>query len=156
MRLFIIGEGADGAALRALADELELGETVRFLGYRRDAQRLTAACNVMALPSHWEKMPLILGEAMLAGVPVVSTPWTGVETFIEDGQTGYLAADWSVEAFSSALARPFDDPLTRTTIGARGRVAAAERFDLSRAVRLHADLYRELASDEHLEGRRRR
>jgi glycosyltransferase involved in cell wall biosynthesis len=146
VRALIIGEGPDGPALRAIAAELGLGDAVRFLGYRHDAQRLTAACDVMALTSRWEKMPLILGEAMLAGVPVVSTPWTGVEAFINDGQTGYLPADWSVAAFATALARSIDDPVARRNIAARGKTAAAERFDLTRAVRSHADLYRELAS----------
>jgi glycosyltransferase involved in cell wall biosynthesis len=145
IRLFIIGDGADSQKLQALARELDLGDAVRFLGYRKDAQRLTAACDVMALPSRWEKMPLVLGEAMLAGVPVVSTPWTGVEAFIESGRTGYLADDWSVEAFSAALAQPIDDPASLEAIRSRAAQLAGQRFDLDRTARLHADLYRELA-----------
>jgi glycosyltransferase involved in cell wall biosynthesis len=145
MRLFIIGQGSDADDLQAIAMQLGVSDGVQFLGYRRDAQRLTAACDVMALPSRWEKMPLVLGEAMLAGVPVVSAPWTGVAAFIEDGQTGFLSADWSVEAFSSALARAFDDPIARKAIALRATQAASERFDLARAVQLHAELYRSLA-----------
>jgi glycosyltransferase involved in cell wall biosynthesis len=91
-------------------------------------------------------MPLVLGEAMLAGVAAVSTPWTGVEAFIQDGQTGYLSSDWTVEAFQSALARSIDDSAARKELAERGRNVAAERFDLDRAVRSHAELYRELAS----------
>jgi glycosyltransferase involved in cell wall biosynthesis len=146
VRLFIIGAGSDADALAALRAELRLTSAVTFLGYRRDAQRITAACDLMALPSLWEKMPLVLGEAMLAGVPVVSAPWTGVDVFIEDGITGFLAADWSVDAFRAAMARPAGDAVARRAVASRAREAAALRFDLRRSVRLHADLYRELAS----------
>lgn len=147
IRLFVIGEGADAQMLRALAAELHLGDAVEFLGYRRDAQRFTAACDVMALPSLWEKMPLVLGEAMFSGVPAVSAPWTGVDAFIEDGHTGYIAANWDVPEYSAALARAIDDPIARGSIGEHARKAAVERFDLSRAVHAHANLYRQLASD---------
>lgn len=146
VRLIVVGAGSDADALDALRTELHLESAVTFLGYRRDAQRVTGACDIMALPSLWEKMPLVLGEAMLAGVPVVSAPWTGVDAFIDDGLTGYLSADWSVDAFVAALTRPVADARARRAVALRARDAAAQRFDLGRSVRLHADLYRELAS----------
>jgi glycosyltransferase involved in cell wall biosynthesis len=146
VRLLIIGQGPDLDALQTTAAELNIADCVTFMGFRRDAQRLTSACDVMALGSRWEKMPLVLGEAMLAGIPVVSTPWTGIDAFITDGDTGYLSADWSVEAFTAALGRAMDDRQTRAAIAARAQRAASERFSLKRAVQLHADLYRELVS----------
>jgi glycosyltransferase involved in cell wall biosynthesis len=141
LRLFIIGDGADGAALRALAAELHLGTAVTFLGYRTDAIRLTAACDLMALASRWEKMPLVLGEAMLAGVPVVSTPWTGVDSFIEDERSGIIARDWTPQAFAAALDKAIESPARRAALAAGGRLAAGERFDLDRAVDAHVRLY---------------
>ncbi len=146
VRLFIVGEGPRGETLRATATELGLDGVVQFLGFRNDAPRLTAAADVLALSSLWEKMPLVLGEAMLSGIPVVSTPWTGIDTLVTDGETGYLSADWSVEAYTAALGRAIDDPAARLTLANRAREVAMERFDLERAVRAHADLYRTLAS----------
>lgn len=146
IRLFIIGEGPEAGTLQALARELEVADSVHFLGYRNDAQALTSASDLLALSSRWERMPLVMGEAMLSGVPVASTPWTGVETFIKDGETGYLSADWSIAAYSSTLARAMQDALSRKAVAARARTAAAERFDIRRAVRSHAELYRELVA----------
>jgi glycosyltransferase involved in cell wall biosynthesis len=145
VRLVVAGEGPDAQAMRALADDLDLGDAVRFLGYRSDAQRFVSASDLLVLPSEREKMPLVLGEAMLAGVTVLSTPWTGVDAFIEDGKTGILAADWSVEAFASAIARTIEDPGLRRDISTRALGSARERFDLGRMVRSHAELYRSLA-----------
>ncbi len=145
LRLIVIGDGTDAHALRTLAAELDLADSVSFLGYRRDAQRLSAACDLMVLPSRWEKMPLVLGESMLCGVPVVTAPWTGVREFVEHGQTGYVTNDWSVDAFSSAIASAIDDSFARREIAAAAKETALDRFDLERTVARHASLYQSLS-----------
>jgi glycosyltransferase involved in cell wall biosynthesis len=144
-RLFVIGDGPDRSALEALAAELGVAPAVRFLGYRNDAAQLVAACDLMLLPSRWEKMPLVLGEAMLAGIPVVSAPWTGVDAFVRDGITGFVSADWTVDAFAAAVESAVENPGLRRLVAAGATEIARERFDLQRTADTHAELYRELA-----------
>lgn len=146
LRLFVIGDGPDAGALHQLVDELSLRSIVSFLGYRKDALEIVASSDIMVLPSLWEKMPLVLGEAMLANVPVVSSPWTGVKAFIEDGVTGYLSPDWSVDGFSSALLRAIEAPADRANVAIRASRFAATQFDLTTTVERHIELYRTLAS----------
>ena len=84
--LVVAGTGPLDKSLRDEASKIAKGR-VRFLGYRDDAAALCRAMDVFIMSSNWEMMPLALGEAMRAGLPVVSTPWTGVENFLIDGVT---------------------------------------------------------------------
>jgi len=153
LRLFVAGEGPDAADLHALAATLELGERVAFLGFRGDAARLGCGADIFVMTSRWERMPLALGEAMLAGLAVVTTPWAGYAAFVRDGETAFVAADESVAAFAAALRRALD-PGARAAVAARGARAAAERFDLGASALLHRDLYVAVAAEADRAGRR--
>ena len=69
--LVIAGEGPLAAELKDQA--ARLGLDARFPGHRDDMPALLAAAAVFVLPSVWEGQPLILQEALRAGVPVVAT-----------------------------------------------------------------------------------
>jgi glycosyltransferase involved in cell wall biosynthesis len=142
-QLVFAGTGEVEGHLRDLAEELGLGDRVRFLGFRPDAPQLFRAMDAFAIPSLHERMPLALGEAMRAGVAVVTTPWAGVEDFVRDGDTGFVAEDFSVEAFAGALSR-LRDGGTRAGVAVRAKRFADDRFDMDACVRSHVDLYRGL------------
>jgi glycosyltransferase involved in cell wall biosynthesis len=141
--LVLAGSGPAEATLRNEAESLGLGAHVRFLGFRPDAARLCVAMDAFALPSLWEHMPLALGEGMRAGLPVVTTPWTGVADFVSDGETGFVAADFSPAAFAAALLRLRDEAVRRA-VAIRGKAFADVRFDPERTVREHVALYASL------------
>jgi len=69
--LVIVGEGPLEAELKSQAARLRLD--VRFPGHRDDVLALLASAAVFVLPSVWEGQPLILQEALRAGVPIVAT-----------------------------------------------------------------------------------
>jgi glycosyltransferase involved in cell wall biosynthesis len=142
--LVLAGAGPDEASLRARARAAGIEDRVRFLGFRDDAATLMRAMDAFVMPSVWERMPLALGEAMLAGLPVVSTPWTGSRAFLEDGVTAFVSADASAGAFARALSR-LSDPVARAAVASRGEAFASERFDLATTVRGHVALYDEVA-----------
>ena len=91
-------------------------------------------------------MPLALGEAMRAGLPVATMPWAGVEDFVRDGETGFVASAGGndVDSFVEALVRAEDD-VARRRVAERAREFADERFDLDASVRRHIKLYESLA-----------
>ena len=74
--LVIVGEGPLAAELESRAASLRL--TARFTGQRADVPALLAAADVFVLPSVWEGQPLILQEALRAGVPIVATRVGGI------------------------------------------------------------------------------
>jgi len=145
-RLFLAGSGPLEAGLRAQVAALGLGDRVRFLGFRDDAARLCRAMDAFVMPSIWERMPLALGEAMLAGLPVVTSPWEGHADFVLDGVTGIVAGDGSPRAFTQALERLRDAGL-RARIAGNAREFALDAFGLSACVSRHIDLYAGLTAE---------
>jgi glycosyltransferase involved in cell wall biosynthesis len=143
-RLVLAGTGPLEERLRAEVAALGLTERVRFLGFRDDAARLMRGMDLFAMPSLWERMPLALGEAMRAGLPVVTAPWDGYADFARDGETAFVATDGSAEAFAAAFERARSAAL-RVSIADRARAFADRAFALETSVERHAALYTELA-----------
>ena len=75
--LVIAGSGPLEAELRKLAEQLKLGERIRFLGQIPQARRLFSAFDLFALTSDHEPFGMVLLEAMAADVPVMATDCGG-------------------------------------------------------------------------------
>ncbi len=139
--LFLHGEGPDDNMLRRETGRLHIGERVRFLGADPDLATLLPAMDLFLIPSNWERLPSVMGDAMLMGIPVVSAPWDGYTEFLIDGETGFVASDWSQESFAAAIERVLIDPQRAKRVANRARIFAAERFDMDAAARKHAEMY---------------
>jgi glycosyltransferase involved in cell wall biosynthesis len=118
--LVIAGEGPLAAELKGQA--ARLGLDVRFPGHRDDMPALLAAAAVFVLPSVWEGQPLILQEALRAGVPVVATRAGGTPAL-----TGEDAAVLVPPGDARRLADGVRAVLTDEVLAARLRKAAAAR-----------------------------
>jgi glycosyltransferase involved in cell wall biosynthesis len=129
-RLAIAGDGEHRAAVeRALAD-LDLGGAVELLG-RCDAARiarLLAGARALVVPSIYEGMPLVVLEAMAAGVPVVASSVSGIPEVVVDGETGWLVPPEDPAALAAALAVALEDPAEAARRGAAGRRRVEERY----------------------------
>lgn len=119
-RLVIVGEGPLEAELRSAA--ARLGLDVRFAGHRDDVPALLAAAAVFVLPSWWEGQPLVLQEALRAGVPIVATGAGGTPEL-----TGEDAALLVPAGDAARLADAVRAVLTEPALAARLRKAAAAR-----------------------------
>jgi len=86
--LVILGKGRLETRLRALADQLGIAASVRFIGQVPEARRHFAAFDLFALSSDHEPFGMVLLEAMAAGVPIVATDCGGAPEVV--GDTGAL------------------------------------------------------------------
>jgi glycosyltransferase involved in cell wall biosynthesis len=120
--------GAYRALLEREADELGMRARVLFTGYRADAAALLRSFDVFALPSTTEGLPLVLLEAMAAGVPVVATPVGGVPELVEDGVTGLLVPPEDPAALAAALRTLLDDAETARLLAAAARRRVEAEF----------------------------
>ena len=110
-RLLVLGEGPERAALGALAGELGLGGRVRLAGQVPGALPYMKAARLFVLSSRYEGLPTVLIEALLAGLPVVSTDCPhGPREILEAGAYGTLVPVGDVEALADAMARALDAP----------------------------------------------
>ncbi len=101
---------------------------VKRLGYRTDVAALLAAADIFVLPSHFEGLPMSIIEAMLTGLPVVSTAIRGPREQVVEGQTGLLVPPFAVAALATALTRLVGDAALRRAMGGAGRARALARY----------------------------
>ena len=118
--LVIAGEGPAAAELQSRATSL--GLTVRFAGQRADVPALLAAADVFVLPSVWEGQPLILQEALRAGVPIVATR-VGGNPGLAGEDAAILVPPGDAPRLADAVRMVLGDP----GLAARLRQAAADR-----------------------------
>jgi len=118
-----------GATQRLLdrIGELGLDDTASLPGAVDVAGRhkLYAAADVFLLPSHGENFPMVVLEAMAAGLPIVATRVGAVPEMIKDGETGLLIEPKDPEAIAEAVCELLDAPERAAELGRQAR----ERFD---------------------------
>lgn len=87
--------------------QLELEDRVSFLGVRsgQGFRQPFSQAKVFCFPTFYESenFPLVLLEAMSAGLPIVATRWRGVPSIVRDGQTGLLVPIHDAVAVADAL-----------------------------------------------------
>ncbi|HJX28424.1 MAG TPA: glycosyltransferase, partial [Thermoanaerobaculia bacterium] len=130
VRLLIAGDGEHRASLERRTAELDLGQGVRFLG-RCDAARvrgLLRGARALVVPSIYEGMPLVVLEAMEAGVPVIASAVSGIPEVVEDGRTGWLVPPENPDRLAGALREALNDPEEAARRGAEGRRRIDECF----------------------------
>jgi glycosyltransferase involved in cell wall biosynthesis len=149
LRVLVVGGTGDPPAppevlLHRQAEELGLGETVRFLGIRTDVADLLAAFDVAVLSSDFEGSPLSVMEYMAAAKPVVATRVGGVPDLVEDGVTGLLVERRDPEALAGAVATLLADPERARAMGKAGRERQRREFTIAATARRVEELYDEL------------
>ena len=126
--------GGDVEGYRALAQKLQLGATVRFLGWTDKAQldALLADADALVLPSYHEGLPLAILEALALGVPVVCTPVGEIPEALVDGQTALFVQPGDREGLAAGLLRLSREPGLRARLRKAGRAAYDAQFSMPR------------------------
>jgi glycosyltransferase involved in cell wall biosynthesis len=128
-----------------LVRRLELQEAVHWAGFRSDVGAEFRRMHVFALPSLFgEGMPMVVLEAMAAGLPVVSTRVEGIPQVVRDGQDGLLAAPGDPQGLADALHRFATGKASAQAMGDSGWQRQRRHFsDVSMAAGI-ASVYREV------------
>lgn len=143
-RLVIAGDGPQRGELEQQIVRLGLTDAVRLLGNRSDVAQLLAECDVFALSSVAEGMPITVLEAMAAGLPVAATDVGGVASVVEAGVTGTLVPAGDPHALAAALRAYVADGTLRRRHGDAGQARVAAHFSLRAMVSAYVALYDEL------------
>jgi glycosyltransferase involved in cell wall biosynthesis len=149
-----IGDGPDRESLAARIEAAGLGDRVILAGRMTSdavAAELSAA-DVLVAPSvptrggKREGIPVVLMEAMAAGLPVVASRLSGIPELVTDGVSGILVPPGDPSAVADALMRLAADPELRRGLGAAGRATVERDFDVDRnAAALAARIQRSLS-----------
>ncbi len=134
------GYGEKPRLLKAQASELDLTQSVFWLGARPDAIDIIADLDVLVSASLWEGLPTVILEAMALGTPVVATDIPGTNELILHEQTGLLVPPRNPPALAQAMERLINDRnlAQQLVVAARERV---ERFSIASAAKQYEHLY---------------
>lgn len=103
VRLIILGEGPERQRLRALADGLGLGDRLRIVGFRDPVTPWLRAAKGFVLATSGEGFPLVVLEALGAGLPVAGTRAPGVTEALGEGRIGRLIDRDDPDGFVRAI-----------------------------------------------------
>jgi len=144
-RLVVVGAGPDEQSLKDAAAAMRMQDLVTFTGaLNQDQVRAWYRdCDVFALPSFAEGIPVVLMEAMASGIPCVTTRITGIPELIRDGIDGLLVTPSDSQELADTLAILMDDEELRSELGAAGRARVAQQYDLQRNVARLGRIFRE-------------
>jgi glycosyltransferase involved in cell wall biosynthesis len=142
----IAGDAVDSsyaAHVRARVRALGLDSRVALLGALASEEVLEEyrRASVLVLPSGQETSPMVIGEAMAAGVPVVATRVGGVPYLVEDGATGYLVNVGDVHGLATRFAEVLKDRERQAALGTAGRAKAERCFRANRVAARVRDVY---------------
>jgi glycosyltransferase involved in cell wall biosynthesis len=124
--LWMAGDGEVEQA-RQMVAQLQLTEQVKLLGWIGTAERdrLLEQADVFVLPTNNEGLPLALIEAMCYGLPVLTTPSSGISDIVTSGKNGLLVMPGDIAAISAAMQQLVADEPLRLAMGKAGRTMAA-------------------------------
>jgi len=130
VRLLLAGDGEHREAVEATAAELGITDRAVFLGRQSAGQvrSLLAGARALIVPSTYEGMPLVILEAMEAGVPVVASAVSGIPEVVVDGETGWLVPQEDVQSLGRALNEVWQDAAERERRGRAGRERVEDRY----------------------------
>jgi glycosyltransferase involved in cell wall biosynthesis len=124
----IVGDGELRPSLEAQIRTLGIADRIMLLGKRPDIPDILAATDVSVLTSHREGIPNALLESMAAGIPVVTTDYSGARELVTDGQDGCIVPSGDAAALAQAVGRLLDDASLRARMGQQGRKTVETRF----------------------------
>ena len=145
----IVGDGEEAGKLQELVDELSLGGTVRFMGWRTDIAEILSISDVSVLCSHpvVETFPLSVLESMASGNPVIATKVGALPEIITDREEGILIPCGETRALTDALLSLERNPGKGREMGRKGMKKVREQFSEERMVRNYAKLFRDLIGE---------
>lgn len=141
----IVGEGPARASLEARIREAGLEDRVRLPGARfhDEVLALYQQADVFVLCSVAEGMPIVLMEAMRAGVPVIASAITAIPELVRDA--GLLVPPEDADELARAIASVAHDEVDTATMTERGRAIISQDYDLRTNHRRFAQLLASVA-----------
>jgi glycosyltransferase involved in cell wall biosynthesis len=140
-RFVFVGDGELRGELEGQAKALGIESSVRWLGFRKDVPALLPGFDVLAMPSVFEGLPLVLLEAFAAGLPAVAHAVDGIPEVIDDDVNGFLTRPDATPELADRLARVLVDRELAERLSRAARAKAVTEFTVERMARETAAVY---------------
>ena len=141
LKLRIIGDGQERAALEARAAQLGVSDQVEFTGWRSDMPAQYAQLDALVLSSRSEGLPFAVLEAMSYGLPVIATRVGAIDHVIEEAETGWIVEPGNPEALAKGINTALADLTEFARVGGAGRASLHPKFSPDERARSMLALY---------------
>lgn len=140
-RLMMVGEGPEKEMAENMVQKLGIEDRVLFLGQSNEIDEILKFSDLFLLPSERESFGLAALEAMVNGVPVISSNAGGLSEVNIPGVTGYLSDVGNVQemALNGISILADENKLEEFKKNAHRE---AEKFDINNIVPLYEELYK--------------
>ena len=137
--LDLIGDGELEDAVKLLAKELGLTESVHFLGNQTNVYPYLKNADIFLLPSKYEGMPMTIIEAMGTGLPIVASAVGGVPDMLTEEESGLLTP-CDPDAVAEAVLRLAGNEQLRERLG-RNAKQESRRFSAEHMAAAYCAVY---------------
>ena len=127
--LVVVGDGPQRDSLQSLADTLDIKSRLFMPGNQSDVLPWLRALDIFALPSYaYEGVPQALVQAMLCGLPCVTTSIGAIPEAAVEGETAVVVKTQDAEDLARGIDLLIGDATLRVRLGAAARRRCEERF----------------------------
>jgi len=146
VQLNLAGDGPITAELQTLVTNMNLTDTVRFVGRvdHQQIQSFVAEHHLMAMPSHMESFGVAALDAAAVARPVVATNVGGIPEVVDDGRTGILVPPGDPKRLAEAIIKLGSDVDLINNMGQAGLRMVKDRFAWNKSLDMMAELYERL------------
>jgi len=134
--------------LQSEVNQLGIKDQVHFPGIL-DAESLRkelSRASILVLPSYQETAPMVIQEAMAAGVPVIASRVGGTRYQVRDGETGFLIDARDVQALSGRMGILLSNQAMRQSFGEAAKALAQVEYRADAVAKKTIEIYRQILS----------
>jgi L-malate glycosyltransferase len=142
-KLILIGDGPERSDCERLCRELNIQESVRFMGKQDSIIELLSIADLFLIPSQTESFGLAALEAMSCEVPVISTSVGGLPELNLHGETGYIAEIGDIDRMAKYAIDLLSNQKKYSIFSKNARERAKE-FEEDKIVTIYEDYYKKI------------
>ena len=146
IRLFIVGDGELRNELENKVEELDLQDSVTFLGYRKDIVECINSFDFCVLPSVFEGFGLVAIEAFMNSKTLVATDIPGLNEVVTN-KNGILVPAKDPAALASAIDKLATDATLRQELSSQAKKDYENKFSYPMFLENYRALYREIQGE---------
>lgn len=139
VKLVIVGEGPERAAIETAAAETGMVDRLIMAGFMAEPHKFIGCFDIFALSSQSEQFPISVVEAMAAGLPIVSTNVGDVAAIVAPENRAFIDSDET--RYRAHLLQLVESAAQRKLVGAANRAKAVAEFDEAAMIARYRAIY---------------
>lgn len=143
--LDIVGTGDQEEELKALVNELNLNQIIKFHGFVTNIPEVLSTIDVVVLPSLFEGFPMIVLESMCSSTPLIASHVNGIPEVLEHKKNGLLVEPRNVDQLVESMKYYIDHPNLIEVHGKEGNKIVTDKFTKEIMLDKHINLYTSLS-----------